>query len=320
MFKWQKLGKIFDPREHPRWWLHEFAQAPATLLFDNLLRVYFSGRPAPDADGQYVSYTGFADFDRRDPMKLLRVSDEPVLSLGGLGCFDEHGVYPASFIRRGGYTLMYYAGWKRCQSVRFDTAIGLAYSAGEDAVDFVRAGRGPIVGASRYEPFVLSGPKVRVFNGAWWLFYIAGREWRMIDGRTEPIYKIRVARSNNGIDWTPHNANLIADVLGDDEVQSGPDVHLGADGIYHMLFCFREAGHHPDREGGLRIGYAWSENLTTWHRDDAQAGITIDPDPEAWDGQHIRYPHVFDLDGEQYMLFNGNEFGRHGFGLARGVG
>ena len=29
------------------------------------------------------------------------------------------------------------------------------------------------------------------------------------------------------------------------------------------------------------------------------------------------YPHVFECDGKVYLLYNGNEFGRHGFGLAR---
>jgi hypothetical protein len=28
------------------------------------------------------------------------------------------------------------------------------------------------------------------------------------------------------------------------------------------------------------------------------------------------YPHVFQLDGAVYMLYNGNEFGRAGFGMA----
>jgi len=28
------------------------------------------------------------------------------------------------------------------------------------------------------------------------------------------------------------------------------------------------------------------------------------------------YPHVFTCDGAAYMLYNGNRFGREGFGLA----
>ena len=41
-FRWEKLGRVFCPQEHggPAW-MSEFAQAPATLLFDDFVRVYF---------------------------------------------------------------------------------------------------------------------------------------------------------------------------------------------------------------------------------------------------------------------------------------
>ena len=58
MFKWKKLGKVFTPQEvEGRSWLKEFAQAPATLLFDDFVRVYFSCRPPADENGQFVSYS-----------------------------------------------------------------------------------------------------------------------------------------------------------------------------------------------------------------------------------------------------------------------
>ena len=31
------------------------------------------------------------------------------------------------------------------------------------------------------------------------------------------------------------------------------------------------------------------------------------------------YPHVFECDGKVYLLYNGNEFGRYGFGVG-GIG
>ena len=64
-YRWRKLGKVFDPRAVTgRPWLREFAQAPATLLFDDFVRVYFSCRPPPDANGQYASRSAFVDLDR----------------------------------------------------------------------------------------------------------------------------------------------------------------------------------------------------------------------------------------------------------------
>ncbi len=61
-FKWEKLGKVFDPHEiSGRSWMKEFAQAPSVLIFDKFVRVYFSCRPLPDENGQYVSYSGYVD-------------------------------------------------------------------------------------------------------------------------------------------------------------------------------------------------------------------------------------------------------------------
>ena len=310
--KWQKLGRIFNPRDHQRWWCHEFAQAPATLLLEDRVRVYFSARPAP-IGGMYVSYTGFADFNRRDPTRLIRVSDEPIMPLGGLGCFDQFGTYPVSVIRDDYNTRCYYAGWNR-GSARFDTAIGLAFSDSRGET-FTKLGHGgPVLGASLYEPFVLSGPKIRRFRHEWCMFYIAGKEWRMMEGRAEPIYKIRCATSDDGIRFARYNVSLIDGPK--DEVQSGPDVHWDGE-KYVMLFCFRPVGNH----GGLRIGYASCKDLNDgWIRDDAQAGITVSDDPTAWDANGVRYPHWFEMDGEQYLLYNGSDFGRWGFGLARRVG
>jgi predicted GH43/DUF377 family glycosyl hydrolase len=314
MFKVQKLGQVFDPRDSGFDWMAEFAQGPATLVFDDFVRVYFSCRPKRDTDGNYVSRLGFVDVDRNDLMRIVRISKEPILPLGGLGEFDEFGTYVCSVIECGPRIVMYYAGITRAVSVRFNTTIGMALSV-DGGRTFERYGRGPVLGPSPGEPFVLSGPKVRRFDGKWYMFYIAGQKWKLMDGRTEPVYKIRMARSHNGIDWTKLDHDLLPSLTEEDEAQSGPDVRLGEDGIYHMFFCFRPSGHHPRKEGGLRIGYAWSSDLLEWHRDDAQAGITVSE--SGWDSEMVRYPHVFDLDGKTYMLYNGNEFGRWGFGLAR---
>ena len=35
-----------------------------------------------------------------------------------------------------------------------------------------------------------------------------------------------------------------------------------------------------------------------------------------WDSDMLCYPHAFEYRGNVYLLYNGNEFGRHGFGLA----
>ena len=64
-----------------------------------------------------------------------------------------------------------------------------------------------------------------------------------------------------------------------------------------------------------KIGYAYSNDLINWTRDDHRVGIDVSLD--GFDSEMVAYPHVFKLDGEIYMLYLGNEVGRFGFALAR---
>lgn len=314
MFKWKKLGRVFNPlKVQGRSWLREFAQAPCTLVFDDFVRVYFSCRPPADENGQYVSHTAFVDLSRRNLFEVLKVAAEPILTLGGPGEFDEFGIYPTSVIRDGDEVLAYYAGWTRCESVPFNVAIGVARSR-DGGETFRKLGRGPVLSYSPDEPFVLSGPKIRRFGGRWHLFYIAGRKWKLVDGRPEPVYGIRMAWSNDGIAWIKAGRDLIASRLEEDEAQASPDVFL-CNGRYHMFFCYRRSENFRGRENGYRIGYAVSDDLRHWARDDLKAGIDVSG--EGWDSEMISYPHVFELDGQTYMLYLGNQVGREGFGLAR---
>lgn len=313
MFRWKKLGKVFTPQEvKGRAWLKEFAQAPATLLFDDFVRVYFSCRPPPDENGQYVSYSAYVDLDRADLFAIKRVAEQPILGLGGLGEFDEFGTYPVSVIRDRDTVRAYYAGWTRCESVPFNVAIGVAVSR-DAGRTFARVGNGPVLSYSPDEPFVLSGPKIRRFDGTWYLWYIAGRKWKLVDGRAEPVYKIRMASSADGLHWKKANRDLIPSRIEEDEAQASPDVFY-ANGKYHMFFCYRRSARFRNRENGYRIGYASSADLVDWTRDDAKAGIDVSE--SGWDAEMISYPHVFEVDGTVYLAYLGNEVGRQGFGLA----
>ncbi len=283
-------------------------------MLDDRVRMYFSCRPPADASGQYVSRSAWVDLDRANLFRILALSPDPILPLGGLGEFDEFGTYPVSVAKDGAEYRAYYAGWSRCEGVPFNTAIGAAIST-DGGRNFTRLGRGPVIPFSPDEPFVMSGPKVRRFDGSWQLFYIAGRKWKLVEGRAEPIYRIRMATSNDGFSWHKLNRDLIPTRIEEDEAQASPDV-IKAGGIFHMFFCYRYSTGFRSRERGYRIGYAHSTDLMNWTRDDGRAGLDVSAGEQAWDSEMVAYPHVFELDNRIYMAYIGNAVGRHGFGLA----
>lgn len=308
--QWKKNGLLFNPKNHdtPEW-MNEFAQAPHVIKFENYFRVYFSCRPKPDENGQYVSYSGYVDFDFN--FNMISISKEPILSLGKLGTFDEFGTYPVSVIQKNNEYYAYYAGWTRCESVPFNTAIGFAKSTNPDK--FTKIGDGPLISYSPDEPFVISGPKIRFYNNKYYLFYISGTKWILDNEKPEPIYKIRMAISDDGIHFEKCNKQLIENKLGEFEAQASPDVFFH-NNRYHMFFCYRGGKNYRSKENGYRIGYASSENLIDWKRNDKYVGITISEND--FDNEMISYPHVFELNGKIHLLYLGNSVGKEGFGWA----
>lgn len=312
--KWQKLGKIFDPTEHTlanR--CVEFAQSPQTLVMDDRVRVYFSTRER-DSVGKYLSHVAYADFSL-DMSRLLDVSSHTVLPLGGLGCFDEHGIFPINVMRDGDRVLAYTTGWNRKVSVSADASIGLCISH-DDGQTFERHGTGPLLTASLNEPFLVADAFVARYGDVYHMWYIYGTKWSKFT-ETEPldrVYKIAHATSPDGIQWQRDGRQIIGDRVNADECQALPTV-IHVDGLYHMYFCYRHAhGFRTNSSLAYRIGYAYSTDLVNWTRDDALAGIDVSAD--GWDAHMQCYPHVFACAGKVYMLYNGNEFGRNGFGLA----
>jgi hypothetical protein len=85
-------------------------------------------------------------------------------------------------------------------------------------------------------------------------------------------------------------------------------------GRFHMFFSFRQATDFKNKVRGYRIGYAVSDDLKIWTRCDSSAGIDVSP--TGWDSEMVSYAHVFQLNGKLYMLYQGNDVGRFGFGLA----
>lgn len=314
--KWRKIGHIFDPASHrlPSG-CTQFAQSPQTLVFDDFVRIYFSTRSVDPKNGKYLSHVAFVDM-RKNLRDIIAVSDKAVIPLGELGCFDEHGIFPINVVRDGDRILAYTTGWNRRVSVSVDTGIGLAISQ-DDGQTFQRVGHGPVLAASLHEPCLVGDGFVKIIGGVYHMWYIFGTGWKRfaLDAAPDRTYKIAHATSTDGVQWDKQEATpIIADRLGSDESQALPTV-VGIGDRHHMFFCYRESFDFRSAKGrGYRIGHAWSDNLNTWTRDDENPVLA--GTPGEWDSDMQCYPHVFECDGMVYLLYNGNEFGRAGFGLA----
>lgn len=314
--KWEKIGKIFDPTDFELSnGCTEFAQSPQALVFEDFVRIFFSTRQRDPKNGKYLSHISFVDI-KKNFKEIINIAKHTVIELGRLGCFDEHGIFPLNVVRHKDKIYGYTCGWNRKVSVSIDTSIGLAISH-DNGFTFQKMGDGPILTSSLHEPFLVGDPFVKYYEDTFHMWYIFGTSWKIFskDESPERIYKIGHAISQNGITWKKEDGQqIISDRLNSDESQALPTVIKFSD-RYHMFFCYRQSTNfRKNKHRGYRIGYAFSDNLVNWIRDDDNVGIDVSEG--SWDSDMLCYPHVFECEGKIYMLYNGNEFGRYGFGIA----
>lgn len=306
---------IFNPNEHLGE-AYQFAQSPQCVVFEKFVRVYFSTRTQDVDNGKFRSHIRYADFDKKFS-KVLKVASTEVIALGALGTFDEHGIFPINLLKEENRILAYTCGWSRRTSVSVETSTGLAISL-DGGETFSKMGEGPVLTSSLKEPFLVGDSFVRKYNERYHMWYIFGKKW-MLPTTTEPearIYKIGYASSTNGVDWVKNEGEqIVSDVLNENECQALPSV-IKIGNMYHMVFCFREATDFRNNdERSYRLGYASSSDLKTWVRNDKHLKLE-DNASNIWDSNMKCYPHLVQVDDKVFLLYNGNAFGKEGFGIA----
>ena len=315
MFKWKKLGQVFDLTKLSTFdWMQEQAQNPYVVDMNGFLRVYFNCRAKRDKEGKSTSFAGFVDLDRNNFFNILKISSKPILQLGSKGSFDEFGVMAGVVLPVEDEYYLYYCGWTRMVSVPYNWAIGLAKSS-DGGVTFTRFGKGPIIGATNNEPFLHAGSSSIIkINDVFHLWYTSGIKWVETEtkSKSESVYQIMHATSNDGINWNREGIPIIEAVL-EDEAQASPSI-ISINSRWHMVFSYRYSVNFRNKARGYRVGYAWSDDLKIWHRNDSI--INFDISESGWDSEMICYPHICKIDDKIYLFYCGNDFGREGFGIA----
>lgn len=305
--KWMKKGLIFKPDNNFEWMVHHACVPIADKVNDEVLRIYFGPR-----DKYNRTVTTFIEVEADDPSNVLYVHDKPVLSLGKLGCFDDSGAMPSCIVNYKNKKYLYYIGWNIGVTVSYRNSIGLAVS-DDGGLTFNRAYEGPVVDRTHLEPYFTASPYVIIDNGIWRMWYVSCTGWIIHNNRTEPLYQIKYAQSQDGIHWIRENVTCV-DYKFDKEANARPCV-IKEDGIYKMWYCYRGSfDYRTNKEQSYRIGYAESTDGIKWIRKDEEAGI--DRSEDGWDSEMMEYPYVYEHKGRKYMLYNGNGFGKSGFGYA----
>lgn len=296
---WEKLGLIYRHEPcHPK--LRSHAANPLAIhLAGDIFRVYWSGR-----DDANRSSVGYVDLDMRR-LAVTYVHPAPVFEFGPADSFYSHGVSIGNCYSAGGRTYVLFMGWQIPEGGHWRGDIGRLEL--KDDRSLVLADEGPFLSIDAVDPVSLSYPWVALDrDGLFRMWYGSTLTWDA--GNGEMLHVIHEARSVDGEHWIRRGLCLPYEI-GVAQAFSRPTVLPGTQGGYEMWFSYRSGTGQK-----YRIGYARCLTDENWQLHLGLSGIDVSPN--GWDSEMIEYPFVFEHRGDRFMLYNGNDFGRDGFGLA----
>ena len=300
--KWQKLGQLYILKgvsRHPKLITHAANPLPI-LLEGDIYRIFFSGRNAKNQ-----SSVGAVDIDivKR---KIICQHVEPFFEHGPVGSFYSAGVSIGNCYKVRGVQYMLFMGWQSPKGGHWRGDIGRLIVRPDYTLELDSTI--PLLGADGTDPISLSYPWVMHNNetGGYHMWYGSTKTWNA--GNDEMLHVINYATSVDGHTWK-RTGLAVPHEIGVAQAFSRPTV-IGDDNKgYQMWFSFRSG-----RGEKYRIGYAYSKDGRKWELAIENAGIEVSA--TGWDSEMIEYPFVFNHKGRTYMLYNGNDYGKTGFGLA----
>ena len=259
-----------------------YTHATCPTWHDGVL--YFSPR---------VAYTGrsqiwAAEFD---PRTLEMGSPYLLLTEGEPGAFDDSGAMVSCIVADSSKVEMYYIGWNVGIRVPFRNSIGLATLNGGRW----RKASGPVLDRSAYDPYFTAS--CWVLTNPYRMYYLTCTGW---EWGSRHNYHIAYATTDSTHRWNPTGLVMIPHTQ-EDWAISRPCVW--EDDGFHMLYS-----HRGDE---YQLGYASSVDGIHWERDDG----AIEVERTDFDDRAQCYPMTFEYDGQRFLLWNGNNYGRTGFAL-----
>lgn len=301
-FHWEKLGLVYAPDvtgNHSKLLSH--ASNPLAInLHDDVYRIFFSAR-----DSMNRSSVGGVDFDL-STFRIVEKHYEPFATFKE-GTFYSHGLSIGSLIELPDERRILFMGWHVPEGGHWEGKIG--------SLEICKGPRQSLINSENVfldknetDPISLSYPWVhRLQDGTYRMWYGSTKSWSSSNG--EMVHTIDLADSIDGINWNRRGVALPYKI-GVAQAFSRPTVYVHESGNHYMWFSYRSGSGQS-----YRIGMARSENGTKWDLD--LVGSGIDVSESGWDSEMIEYPFVFKHNSEVFMLYNGNGFGKTGFGLAK---
>jgi len=302
---WKKLGKVFCA-DHNTDLMETGGRTPVALhIKGDLFRVYFGSYDAKMRGKIYSLNINICN-----PTKVNNLVTKPIIDKGNIGFYDDNGTIPSSILTHNNKIYLYTIGFSLKNKIIFDSAAGLAISQ-NNGKTFEKY-HGPIIDRTIYDPCFATSPCVIIDNDIFKMWYVSCDYWKKLDNnKYKHYYNIKYKESEDGIHWNIKSSIAINYKNKYEYSISRPSVIKDGANDYKMWYSYRE----QKKVKTYRIGYAESEDGIYWNRKD-ELMRQFNVSKKGWDSEMICYPFVFDHKGKRFMLYNGNSYGKTGFGLA----
>ena len=288
---WKKLGLVLKKSR---------AQLPTVSKISGELCLVYSNR---DEEGRSFGQLQKFRIDR-DRFSFSS-NAERIIYPGAPGSMDVAGAMPMQII--GEY--LYYIGWTRREDVPY-----FNYTCAAKFANGTVKKLGPIL-----SPCIADNGYSGTFNVVWCAekscylgFYLSGVGWEADEnGELQPQYDIKIAKSNDLINWKKTGLTAVNLLSGESGLSSATVIKVGQH--WHMWFSSREATFFRGGVGSYKILHAFSSDGLNWHR----SGLfSINADLSMGENM-AAYPNIFAQNETLYIFYNGKDFGVGGVSAAK---
>ncbi|MHA2343197.1 MAG: hypothetical protein ACXADW_15100 [Candidatus Hodarchaeales archaeon] len=286
--KWQKLGLIYSVNNDDENLLSHASNPLAIHLKEDVYRIFYSGRDIKNRSS--ISYVDY-DIVRQT---IINDHKKPILTPKE-NTFYSHGITIGNFWLEEDQTYIGFMGWQQEKGKHWRGDIG-KFNLDTKEVTL-------LLGVNEEDKISLSYPHVIYKNEKYHMWYGSTIDWSSSNG--EMIHVIKKATSSDMKNWTFHGIDIPYEI-GKAQAFSKPSVCCDESG-YRMWYSYRSGDGTP-----YRIGYAHSKDGSKWNY--KQSNLTVSD--SGWDSEMVCYPYVFKHRDNLFMLYNGNSYGKFGFGLA----
>jgi hypothetical protein len=296
MSTWGRLGLVMSPPGGEKTRSH--AMLPTPLVLDDRIRVYFASCDA-DMRGRIFR----VDLRRDDPCQIMEFDAEPVLDLGESDAFDAHGVNPSQIVEQDGILYLHYIGWRRHSAeIPYTLFMGLAFS-DDGGLRFRRLSRHPMLLPTAGEEYFRTAGHVYRSDAGWGMLYIGGgRFFTNAAGKRLPLYSLRHTVSFDGLTWSQPSTELLSPDPAKGEIGFGRPVLWHDDGRPVIVLSVRTEIGYVLASKELEEGAGWA---TVLEKGNAE-----------WDAEMTCFGAPCAVGNNEYLFYNGNQFGLTGFGAA----